>query len=58
MKRIVRYTSYEGNSVDQLFVGADAESLDEQEYELDKHYHMCYGIGGYTKETIMDESLI
>lgn len=56
MKRIVRYTSYEGSSVDQIFVGADAESLDAQEYELDEHYHRCYGTGGYTKETIKDES--
>lgn len=56
MKRIIRYTSYEGSSVDHSFVGADAESLDAQEYELDEHYHRCYGIGGYTKETIKDES--
>ncbi len=58
MKRIIRYTSYEGSSVDQLFVGVDAESLDKQEYELDEHYKRCYGVGGYTKETIKDESFI
>lgn len=56
MKRIVRYTSYEGNSVDQTFIGVDAYSLDAQEFELDEHYHRCYGVGGYTKETIRDDS--
>ena len=56
MKKIVRYTSYEGSSVDQLFVGVDADSIDAQEYELDEHYHQCYGIGGFTKETIIDET--
>lgn len=57
MKRIVRYTSYEGNSVDQIFIGSNEESLDNQEYELDEHYNMCYGSNGYTKETIKDDSL-
>ena len=56
MKRIIRYTSYEGSSIDQIFVGVDADSLDTQEFELDEHYHKCYGVGGYTKETIKDES--
>lgn len=56
MKRVVKYTSYEGNSVEHSFIGADAQSLDEQEYDLDEHYHRCYGIGGFTKETIKDDS--
>lgn len=57
MKKIVKYTSYEGSSVDQLFVGADIFSIEVQEYELDEHYHQCYGIGGFTKETIIDETI-
>lgn len=56
MKKIVRYTSYEGSSVDQLFVGSDIFSIEAQEEELDEHYHRCYGIGGFTKETIIDET--
>lgn len=56
MKKIVRYTSYEGSSVDQLFVGADIFSIEAQENELDEHYHRCYGIGGFTKETLIDET--
>lgn len=56
MKKIVRYTSYEGSSVNQLFVGSDIFSIDTQEAELDEHYEMCYGIGGFTKETLIDET--
>lgn len=56
MKKVVRYTSYEGNSVDQLFVGADMFSILSQENELDEHYEMRYGIGGFTKETIINET--
>ena len=56
MKRIIRYTSYDGNSVDQVFNGVDAESLNRQENELDDFCYRSYGVGGFTKETIKDES--
>lgn len=56
MKKVVRYTSYEGSSVDQLFVGSDIFAIDVQEVELDEYYAMCYGIGGFTKETLIDET--
>lgn len=56
MKKIVRYTSYEGSSVDQLFVGTDIFSIEVQEEELDEHYRRCYGIGGFTKEILIDET--
>lgn len=56
MKKIVRYTSYEGSSVDRLFVGADIFSIEVQEEELDEHYRRCYGVYGFTKETLIDET--
>ena len=56
MKKVVRYTSYEGSSVDQLFVGSDIFAIDVQEVELDEYYAMCYGIDGFTKETLIDET--
>lgn len=56
MKKIVRYTSYEGSSVDQLFVGSDIFAIDAQEVELDEHYRRCYGVGGFTKETLINET--
>ena len=56
MKRIIKYTDYEGKSVIQTFISNNIDSLDAQEYELDKFYREKCGIGGFKKEIILDES--
>lgn len=56
MKKVIIYTTYEGHSANQLFIGSDIDSIEEQEVELDKHYRLCYGIGGFRKKILLDET--